>query len=358
MPSRLTIRVPSDYVLARDACSYGYFLLAPNFWVPETGTFWRVLTLDSGPIRIGITQHKPKEWDLSSTQRHTKKLPNKLKDAAGASLRVSASRELSRDDATQAKQQIKRMLRLDEPADVLKQYHALDPRFRRCGRGRLMRSPTLFEDIIKTVTSCNVQWPSTITMNARLCDVVGRRIEAAERTRDTAHATMPVPEFAFPTPEQLARARVTTLRARCRTGYRDARIIELARLFAKRGTRAPALEAAWFENPQTPDDDLRDALIDLPGIGPYAANNIMQLLGRYHLLPLDTETVRHGKGYLQLQGTDTQIMEQVRAHYEPLVQHAFRSYWFELMDDYQTRKGPSWTWSHRVAGSFTASKLD
>ncbi|MCA9278365.1 MAG: hypothetical protein H6815_06875 [Phycisphaeraceae bacterium] len=358
MPTRLTISVPSDYVLARDVCSYGYFLLAPNFWVPETGTFWRVLTLDSGPVRVGITQHAAKDWDLSSTQRHTKKLPKKLKDATGKSLRVTANRELSKDDTAQTKAQIKRMLRLDEPAVTLQQYHKLDTRFRQCGRGRLMRSPTLFEDIIKTVTSCNVQWPSTITMNARLCDVVGKRIEPSARARDAAHVNMPVPEHAFPTPEQLARTRVTTLRARCRTGYRDARIIELAKLFAMRGKRPPTLDAAWFEDPKISDDDLRAALIDLPGIGPYAANNIMQLLGRYHLLPLDTETVRHGKGYLELQGTDAQIMKKVKAYYERLGEHAFRSYWFELMDDYQTRKGPSWTWSHRVAGSFTASKLD
>ena len=76
-----------------------------------------------------------------------------------------------------------------------------------------MRSPTFFEDVIKTVTSCNVTWPSTVVMNIRLCEVVGRG-------------------GAFPTPRRLARTRPATLRARCRVGYRDQRIIELSRMFA------------------------------------------------------------------------------------------------------------------------------
>jgi hypothetical protein len=43
-------------------------------------------------------------------------------------------------------------------------------------------------------------------------------------------------------------------------------------------------------------------LIALPGVGPYAAANIMQLLGRYHRLPLDTESVAHGRNVLGLKG--------------------------------------------------------
>jgi 3-methyladenine DNA glycosylase/8-oxoguanine DNA glycosylase len=197
-----------------------------------------------------------------------------------------------------------------------------------------MRSPSLFEDVIKTVTSCNVTWPSTVIMNRRLCEVVGRA-------------------GAFPTARRLARARAGTLRGRCRVGYRDQRIIELSRMFA-----SGALDPEWFEDPATPDDAVWDRLTDLPGIGPYAAANIMQLLGRYSRLPVDTETIRHAKLLLGYRGPVRKIMKSVHRHYAPFGAHAFRSYWFELWAFYEQRRGPAWTWERDTTGStFTASQF-
>jgi 3-methyladenine DNA glycosylase/8-oxoguanine DNA glycosylase len=313
MGSRLTIRVPADYLLRRDLCSYGYFLLDPNFWDPARERFTRVLELAGGPVRLEITQ------------------PG---SSGGSPLRAVASRVLTRAEQDESRRLITRMLRLDESAEVIASFHQVDPRLSASGRGRLMRSPTFFEDVIKTVTSCNVTWPSTVSMNRRLCEVIGRA-------------------GAFPTARQLARVRPATLRARCRVGYRDARIIELARLFA-----SGKVEPRWFEDPATPDALLRERLLELPGIGPYAAANIMQLLGRYHLLPLDTESVRHGRNILGYAGSDAHVMKSLHSHYAPFGRHAFRSYWFELWDFYESLRGPAHMWERQTTGqSFTASKL-
>jgi len=105
-------------------------------------------------------------------------------------------------------------------------------------------------------------------------------------------------------------------------------------------------------------DDIHEALLELPGIGPYAASNIMQLLGRYSRLPCDTETARHGRTMLGMTGTDTQIMRRIEAHFAPFGSHAFRSYWFEMWDYYEAKRGRSWTWDReKTASSFTASQL-
>ncbi|MCC6659897.1 MAG: hypothetical protein IT437_03325 [Phycisphaerales bacterium] len=310
MASRLTIKTPRGYRFARDVCSYGFFLLAPNHWDPRTRTFSRVLDLPGGPAAVAMTE------------------------PARGELQARFTRTLSPGDRAAAVRQITRMLRLDETADTIREFHRLDPRWKRSGRGRLMRSPTFFEDVIKTVTSCNITWPSTIAMNRRLCEVVGRG-------------------GAFPTARLLARARRTTLRARCRVGYRDARIIELARKFV-----AGEVDEAWLADPATPDDTVWKALLEWPGIGPYAAANIMQLLGRYSRLPLDTESIRHGKTVLGLRGSNRQIMRAVHAHFAPLGHHAFRGYWFELWEFYEARRGKSWTWERDVtAATFTASQL-
>ncbi len=42
----------------------------------------------------------------------------------------------------------------------------------------------------------------------------------------------------------------------------------------------------------------------------------MQLLGRYHRLPLDSESVRHGKTVLGFQGTHKQIMKRIGPNLE------------------------------------------
>src|SRR5205085_11640343 len=114
--------------------------------------------------------------------------------------------------------------------------------------------------------------------------------------------------------------RPATLRARCRVGYRDQRIIELARLFTTPPSRG-GLDQAWMQDPATPDDDLWNVLLELPGIGPYAAANIMQLLGRYARLPLDTESVRHGKTVLGMKGSSSKIMKQIHRHFAPFGEH-------------------------------------
>ncbi len=329
--SRLSITPPEDYLLRRDACSYGYFLLSPNHWDTRRHTFRTTLTIPAAP---------------TDTKKHvatTVTVSQPAGDAAGSPLKIVADRVLDAAQKNAVKAALTRMLRLDEPAETIAEFHALDGRWHAAGRGRLMRSPTFFEDVIKTVTSCNVTWPSTITMNRRLCEVLGVK--------------SPSGFFSFPSAAKLAKARPASLRARCSVGYRDARIVELARLFTLTPRRG-GIDEAWFEDPATPDDEVYDALIDLPGIGPYAAANIMQLLGRYTRLPLDTESLRHARSVLGWKGDDRALMKRLHAHYAPFGRHAFRSYWFEVWDFYETKRGPAHTWDRETTGAtFTAARL-
>jgi 3-methyladenine DNA glycosylase/8-oxoguanine DNA glycosylase len=338
MARRFALEVPRDFYLKRDVCSYGYFLLYPNNWSPADETFSRILDLEDGPATLLVVQPK----------------------GPGSPLKISASRNLGASEVASARQQLSRMFRLDEDETHADRFHSLDPRFKESGRFRLFRSPTLFEDVIKTVTSCNVTWSSTILMNRRLCEVFGRG-------------------SAFPSASKLGRTAPAMLRGRCSVGYRDQRIVELSQLFAakpkasakKAGPVAPVIEgkgakarllsldAAWFEDPATPDDAIHDALLYLPGIGPYAAANIMQLLGRYSRLPLDTESVRHGKSVLKFKGSSAQIMKRVHKHFAPMKDQAFRSYWFELWQFYESKHGPAWTWQRDSTGKlFTAAHLN
>lgn len=311
--TKLTISVPRDYLFRRDLCSYGYFLLAPNRWDPESQTLHRVFEI-GGPGRWGLTRVR---IDQPSGK-------------AGGAVRVRCDRKLERSDIALVRAGVVRMLNLGD--EGVGAFHEIAPEFRASGRGRLFRSPTLFEDVIKTVTSCNVAWTSTIRMNERLCAVVNP---------------------AFPRASQLARRRPGTLRARCGVGYRDTRMVELARLFS-----SGADAVAGLEDGSRPDDEVYAQLLKLPGIGAYAASNIMQLLGRYGHLPVDTETMRHARAVLGMEGEDRELRRRVEEHYRPFGRHRFRAYWFELWGDYERRRGPAWTWDPKTTGkTFTAAAL-
>lgn len=331
MPKTLKIKVPEDYDLKRDACSYGYFLLWPNHWDVASMALSRVLMVGDRAAVVHATQPK----------------------GVGSPLVVRMDRTLTKAQAAEAQRQLTRMLRLDESVATIREFHRVDPRWKKSGRGRLFRSPTFFEDVLKTVTSCNVQWPGTIQMNRRLCEVVGERIELGKAKRGVT-----LDAHSFPDAKRLAKVRPESLRARCRVGYRDKRIVQLASMFAKSKAKG-GLDQEWFEDPATSDDALFKALIDLPGVGPYAAANIMQLLGRYSRLPLDTESVRHGRTLLGMKGTPPQVMKKVHAHFAPFGPHAFRSYWFEMWEFYESKHGKAWTWERETTGRmFTAALLN
>ena len=327
--SSLRLACPADYLLSRDFCSYGYFLLAPNRWDTESQRFSTVLTLPDGVVTVTVSQRPSKAAGGRSAPRRRPGPPGD----PGAPLRVVCDRTLDRAEQAEAKSQLVRMLRLDEDPKTVRGFHKVDPRWKKTGRGRLMRSTSLFQDVVRTVTSCNVTWPSTVHMNERLCAVVGGG--------------------AFPTAQKLKRTRASTLRARCRVGYRDKRLVQLADLFA-----SGAIDEVRWTSPETSDDEVFKELVALPGIGPYAAANIMQLLGRYGRLPLDTESARHGRVVLGMEGTDAEVMRRVGEHFAPFGEHAFRSYWFELWDFYESKRGPSWLWDPETTGkSFTANQL-
>ncbi len=313
--SKLMIEPPKDYQLARDVCSYGYFVLRPNYWDVSKQRLCRVLEFPDKPSACVIDQ-------LESGK-----------------LRVRFDRKLDRGEQSIARSKIARMLRLDESSALIRSFHKVDPRWKKSGQGRLFRSPTLFEDVIKTVTSCNVTWLSTVNMNRRLCEVCGRKSVSGA--------------YSFPSAKKLARTRIGTLRGRCRVGYRDQRIIDLAKLFVK-----GHVDEKWLTDPSVNDDDVFKFLISPPGVGPYAGGNIMQLLGRFSRLAVDTETIRHGKKALGMSGTDGQITKALHAHYESFGEHKFRSYWFEIWGDYEAKAGPSNTWERdQVSNAFTAANL-
>ena len=282
MGSILTVAVQKDFDLARTVCSYGYFVLAPNRW-ESTGP---------GLGRL----HRPLRDGRGSV------VHSRIRQAGGR-LRIHCDRPVAPGDRRLLKDQVVRMLRVEEDQSDWWSKH---PTAAAAGFGRIFRSPTLFEDIVKTITGCNVAWANTKSMNRRLCEHVGR-------------------EGDFPTPEELADWSPKRLADRCRVGYRAERIVRLARDVCE-----GRLSMAWFEEPGHRTDALLEALRKIHGIGPYAARNILQALGRYDRVPVDSETVRLFREKHRFEGKASDVDWRVERRYRRYAPYQFKAYWFEL----------------------------
>ncbi len=137
--------------------------------------------------------------------------------------------------------------------------------------GRLLRSPGLFEDTVKTILTTNTTWSGTIRMTQALVQRFGAPWPADPNRR------------AFPTPATLAEADVDTLRTQVRLGYRAPYILELARALAE-GT----LDLETLKNPALSTADVRRRLLAIKGVGGYAAANLLLILGRSDFIPIDS----------------------------------------------------------------------
>ena len=137
--------------------------------------------------------------------------------------------------------------------------------------GRILRSPTLFEDTVKTILTTNTAWSGTRRMNSALVDLYGHALAGDAQRR------------AFPTPARLATAPVEELRNDARLGYRAPYIHELARRTASGELELEALRTA-----DLPTLELRKELLAIKGVGAYAAANLLLLLGRTDYIPMDS----------------------------------------------------------------------
>jgi 3-methyladenine DNA glycosylase/8-oxoguanine DNA glycosylase len=145
---------------------------------------------------------------------------------------------------------------------------------RRRARGRVLRSPTFFEDVLKTILTTNTLWAATKRMNLNLIAAFGEA-QPANGAR------------AFPRPERIAASNQKVLREVVRVGYRAPSIHELAQRVV-----SGELNLESFKTSTLPTLELRKELLKIRGVGPYAAANLLMILGRSDFIPVDTYALK------------------------------------------------------------------
>lgn len=177
---------------------------------------------------------------------------------------------------------VRHILSLDRDMSEFYAVAARDADLEWCARGagRMIRSATVFEDVVKTICTTNCAWSATERMVAALVEHLGEKAPGAPKSGPAGRA--------FPTPTAMAEAGERWYRDVARTGYRGAYLISLARDVADDKIDLEAYGTASEDD--LPDDELEARLLELPGVGPYAAAHIMMLLGRHSRLILDSWT--------------------------------------------------------------------
>ena len=177
---------------------------------------------------------------------------------------------------------VEHVLRLDEDLSDFYEVARGDPElsWAAAGAGRLVRSPTVFEDVVKTICTTNCSWSATERMVAALVEHLGERADGAPHSGPYGRA--------FPTPGAMADADDNFYRDVVRAGYRGAYLRTLASSVASGETELEELGRATPD--ELPDHEVAERLLALPGVGPYAAAHVMMLLGRYTPLVLDSWT--------------------------------------------------------------------
>jgi 3-methyladenine DNA glycosylase/8-oxoguanine DNA glycosylase len=194
------------------------------------------------------------------------------------------------------------------------------------GAGRMLRSPTVFEDVVKTVCTTNCAWSATVRMVDSLVTHLGDPALGGDGPLSNA----------FPTPAAMADAPEAFYRDVVRAGYRSAYLVGLARTVADGELD---LEAFATATPETlPDAELEAALLALPGVGPYAAAHIMMMLGRHSRLILDSWT---RPTYTRLVGRKRPVSDaQIERRFRSYGEYAGLAFWLYVTRDW-VEDGPA-----------------
>lgn len=265
MKLSLPARKPFNFRSVVD--SHGWRQLAPFRFDDATSTLFYVDRLKSNRII---------EYQISGSPEGLRVETNKLTKA----------------EQKEVKDKITWMFGLDMDFSDFYAVSRTEPKLVRAKKralGRVLRSPTLFEDVIKTILTTNTLWAATKNMTRKLVDEfgapireTGTRVNKHTRKQDTQYEVRHT-QHAFPTPDSIAASNPDHIKEKIRVGYRAPAIHELAVRVA-----SGKLDLESLKTSNLPTLELRKELLTINGVGPYAAANLLMILGRHDFIPIDS----------------------------------------------------------------------
>lgn len=296
--------MPKPFSLRATALSHGWHECAPISWCEGGGCLQIIERIDGQAVRVSVTQ------------------PGKA--ITGSRVRVMVEAE-SLDDAMvgQARERVVRMLQRDLD---LTEFHAMaakHPSLRavpKIGAGRLLRSASMFENVVKAICATNVNWTQAVKM-------INRIAQLGIGMREFRNLT------AWPTPREILKAGKGFLVDVARLGYRADSIIELCK---------QSIDGTFDENEiealarTASTDEVFARLTEIKGVGPASAHFLLGLLGHYEHMSVDSWTMK----FVSDKYFDGRKVSEkrVREVYERFGRYKQLVWWFEQWLDWGTAR--------------------
>ena len=171
----------------------------------------------------------------------------------------------------------------------------------------MLAGQTVFEDVVKTICTTNCAWSGTVRMVNALVTGLG--------------------EGAFPTPAQMAAAPLSFYANVARAGYRGPYLRKLAQ-----NVRSGKLDLeGLLPAAGLGDERVEELLLEIDGVGPYAAAHVMMLLGRHRRLVLDSWT---RPTYARLLGKKKVADAAIRRRFNRYGPYAGLAFWLSVTRDW------------------------
>ena len=247
MSFQFELKLPKQFSFRHTVESHGWYDLPPFEHVDDSTAFRYVFAPQGSDSAISaLVEAKRSKLNVTLSQK-----PRDLE-------RISSG--------------IRHILRLDD--DLSSFYEMLDGHERlswvpNVKAGRMLRSSNVWEDLIKTICTTNCSWALTKKMVFNLVEHLGETAKDGRKAFPTAHAMASQTEGFY--------------RDKIRAGYRSPYFLELAERVA---SGELDVEAWLHSDLLTPE--LKKQLKSVKGVGDYAAENLLKLLGRYDGLALDS----------------------------------------------------------------------
>ena len=289
--SIITLDTPKDFNFWRTVYSHGWCSLLPFSVDKEHHTLNRLFTLSDGSLTL---------CQISDQKNSALK----LKAQSFARLTTAHRSEII--------QQIASCFRLKEDFSAFHNEAQRYPKYRWIAKikaGRMLRSPSVFEDIVKMICTTNCSWVLTEVMINNLVEKLGKAFDDSNKS--------------FPSPEIIAGTSEQFLRKQIKAGYRSPFLLQFAQKVA-----SGKLDVECWRSSELTTEELFKELRSIKGVGVYSAGNILKLLGRYDYLGLDSWT--RGKYYeLYHQGRSVSDYA-IERRYKPYGKWRGLFFWMEM----------------------------
>ncbi len=304
----LTVECPPAFRFRATLMSHGWIELAPFRHDEDYARLYRAESLPGGRVvRLAFAAERAAALDSGE------KIHVYIEETPGGA-DAAPTAPLSSPARAYLRQMVRRMFNLDLDLSPFYALIADEPRYRWVfahRAGRLLRAPTVWEDLAKTLLTTNTTWAMTRKMAQRLNELGS--------------------SGAFPAPETIANLSPATLADHLRAGYRNAYLHELASRIAE--GRIDVEEWACAERPSA---DLFAEIRSLRGFGPYAAGSAMKLLGRFDYLALDSAA---RSMFARVFGGNTDAA--IRRRYAPYGAWQGLVVWMDVMQDWFLQRSAS-----------------